>query len=233
MGPGSRVGFHAAYRLNPVLGPIESGQGNALVGYYAAQLGLPERAVAYITQAHPEEMQWLSIDDAANLGIGVLPFEGSPQTAAVAPPVRLPSSQAPVAPSAENAARAFVFELAAHWSASNAELMPFLAHAYADAVNFYGDRRNPDFILKFKRTYAERWPERSYRIRDGSLRVACQPDLTCNVDGIADWDFRSPARNARSVGAGSFGLGILLGANGPRIVSETSAVIARHVDAPP
>ena len=46
----SKLGFHAAYRL--VDGKAsESGVGNALVGAYLNQIGLPDNAVVYVTSA--------------------------------------------------------------------------------------------------------------------------------------------------------------------------------------
>ncbi len=74
MQPGSQVGFHAAYKnQNGLLS--ESGVGNALVGSYLNQLGLPDRAVAYITSPAPESIQWLSFNDALQIGIDVAKFE--------------------------------------------------------------------------------------------------------------------------------------------------------------
>lgn len=73
MEPGSQIGFHAAYREQN--GKLEeSGVGNALAGSYLNQLGLPERAVTYITSTAPESIQWLTLDDARNTGIDVIPF---------------------------------------------------------------------------------------------------------------------------------------------------------------
>ena len=74
MQPGSQVGFHAAYK-NQNGSLRESGVGNALVGSYLNQLGLPERAVAYITSPAPESIQWLSFHDALQIGIDVSKFE--------------------------------------------------------------------------------------------------------------------------------------------------------------
>jgi hypothetical protein len=77
MQPGSQVGFHAAYK-NQDGALKESGVGNALVGSYLNQLGLPDRAVAYITSPAPESIQWLSFEDALQIGIDVSKFEPDP-----------------------------------------------------------------------------------------------------------------------------------------------------------
>jgi uncharacterized protein YraI len=69
VGNGARVGFHAAYYVDDQGRAIETGQGNALIGAYLNQLGLSEKAVLYITGAAPEEMAWLTPDEAEDLGI--------------------------------------------------------------------------------------------------------------------------------------------------------------------
>ncbi len=71
----ARIGFHAAYSDNN--GQLqESGIANALIGSYLNQLGLPENAVAYITHAAPQSMQWLNVSEARSNGIDVQPAEG-------------------------------------------------------------------------------------------------------------------------------------------------------------
>ena len=66
----ARVGFHAAH-VQTGDGKVATSVGNALVGAYVAQLGLPERAVIYVTSAAPDEIKWLTFDDAQAIGIDV------------------------------------------------------------------------------------------------------------------------------------------------------------------
>ncbi|MCA1443247.1 hypothetical protein I6F07_24095 [Ensifer sp. IC4062] len=64
----SKLGFHAAYRV--VNGKAsESGVGNALVGAYLNQNGLPDNAIIYVTSAPPEGIEWLTADKAPAAGI--------------------------------------------------------------------------------------------------------------------------------------------------------------------
>ncbi len=79
MSRSAMIGFHAAY-VNNQSGPAETGVGNALVGAYFNSLGLPNRAVAYMTVASPESMQWLSYDDAQKLGLNVSIFDVAPSS---------------------------------------------------------------------------------------------------------------------------------------------------------
>lgn len=69
----SKLGFHAAYRV--VDGKAsESGVGNALVGAYLNQIGLPDNAIIYVTSAPPEGIEWLTADKATSAGISYEPL---------------------------------------------------------------------------------------------------------------------------------------------------------------
>ena len=74
LGPTAKLGFHAAYRVDGSV-TRETGMGNALVGAYLTRIGLPLSAVAYITKASPEDMTWLTPDDAKKVGIDLSIFE--------------------------------------------------------------------------------------------------------------------------------------------------------------
>jgi hypothetical protein len=81
MGKTAEVGFEAAYIFNN--GAAEQNStGNALVGAYLNRIGLPDRAIVYITQAAPQSMAWLNLEDAKNEGIDVSLFtpNGATQT---------------------------------------------------------------------------------------------------------------------------------------------------------
>jgi chemotaxis protein MotB len=61
----SKIGFHAAFRADGQ----ESGSANALIGAYLTRLGFSYQAIAYMTEAPPDGMHWLSPSDAADVGI--------------------------------------------------------------------------------------------------------------------------------------------------------------------
>jgi hypothetical protein len=93
MGASAQIGFHAAYRDEGGV-PIETGEGNAILGAYLNQIGLTEAAIAYITRAAPRSMTWLTMAEAARHNIDVQLFS-SPTVALPAPP------PVPVAPRTE------------------------------------------------------------------------------------------------------------------------------------
>ena len=65
---GAKIGFHAAFALKDGQA-TEAGAPNALLGAYLNKIGLPDRAIVYVTQSPPEGMTWFSAADAAKTGI--------------------------------------------------------------------------------------------------------------------------------------------------------------------
>jgi hypothetical protein len=79
MGDPALIGFHAAYHEGAT-GIAESGMGNAVLGAYLNSLGLSEGAIAYITMAAPNEMTWLTLQEAAKHGIEVRSLQANAAT---------------------------------------------------------------------------------------------------------------------------------------------------------
>jgi hypothetical protein len=73
MGQGATVGFHAAFTIENGQDTVSS-VANAQVGAYLSQLGLSSSAITYITAPQPNEIRWLTFDDAAQIGIEVSKF---------------------------------------------------------------------------------------------------------------------------------------------------------------
>jgi ATP-dependent protease ClpP protease subunit len=88
---GAKVGFHAAY-VTYNGESQETGMGNALAGAYLNQLGLTQSAIAYITEAAPQNMKWLTAEDAKSVGITMTvlasnaPEPAIPETKSSPPP---------------------------------------------------------------------------------------------------------------------------------------------------
>lgn len=64
----ARVGFHATY-VEKDGGMMEGGAGNAVVETYLSGLGLDRKAVAFVTSAPSEGIEWLTPKNAATVGI--------------------------------------------------------------------------------------------------------------------------------------------------------------------
>ena len=222
VGEYSSVGFHTAYIVKSG-GPTESGPGNAILGAYLSQLGLPEEAILYITHAAPTSMQWMSIEEATEFGITV---------------AKLPSSHVAPGPSGaavaehpegnpERHAIAFVLALFERWSGPNAELLASLDRLYMDKVLYYGKSETRQSVLLTKRHFANRWTQRAYTVRPSSLTATCAgASRTCRVKGTMSWKFQeaNTPNKTTSRGVASFEYSIVLKDEGPKIAAESSLV---------
>lgn len=331
----SRVGFHAAH-VQTGETKVATSVGNALVGAYVSQLGLPERAVIYVTSAAPDEIKWLTFSDAQSIGIDVrqVNLNGAPNRQAqpaVASPVQAPSSPpsgswgqygdwiqifsrptmleatqiateykrrfdntyvfryvngwyavviGPLPPGtgvarkdalvaagvipndslvartermaevvyggnpvpaasaaiagparsglAEQRARDYFEMLQARWSMDNATALATLRDAYSDIVNYYGRPLEKRTVLDEKRAFVQRWPERTYSIRPGTVNVSCDADgRLCTVTGVTDWRAASAARGAVSTGAATYEMQFIQEGGRISIIGESATILNR------
>jgi endonuclease/exonuclease/phosphatase family metal-dependent hydrolase len=110
MGSSARIGFHAAYVVENGQ-TSESGAANALLGAYLNRLGLSDSAILYITSSPPQDLQWMSLADARDLGIDValLPPEPPKTYGSAAPALQRlgPSASGPATPPGQGAEAKF------------------------------------------------------------------------------------------------------------------------------
>lgn len=218
----AQVGFHAAYDGSS---GNETGVGNAILGAYVNKLGLSYSAVIYITQASPASMTWLSADDAKKNDIDVKILEPSNPSSGYGAPQSGPSHS----PSSLRAkVGEFVSLLFAVWSGPNDKVAAILPRLYGAHVLFYGRNLSDDEVLADKMKSINRWPQRLYKMREGSLAVECNEAVgACKASGIVDWVVRSPARNAQGGGASSFEYTFEMRDGPLRITAEGGSVISR------
>ncbi len=100
---------------------------------------------------------------------------------------------------------------------------------YADQVFYYGKLASRQAVVDDKVRFATRWPDRKYQIRSGTLVSDCdQASTTCKVEGIVDWETRSPARGASSTGSARFSYTLNTAGKSLTIISENSSVLRRN-----
>jgi hypothetical protein len=220
-GPKATIGFHAAFASDT---GATSGMGNALVGAYLNQIGLPMAAIAYITQSEPSAMTWLNWRDATNYGIAVKPFIASPTSASPpSTPSSPPSSPPPSSTvSFVEGTKSFVARVVGAWGSPDRSV-------YGDIVNYYGKPTAVAAVLADKNKFAQRWPERHYALTWST--VDCQPnnsgDEVCKLDGEGTWE----VKNAQKVARGTMRMTykVLWRRDGtPQILEENSAVVSRE-----
>jgi hypothetical protein len=225
LGTGSKVGFHAAY-VQRAGGTAESGPGNAVLGAYLDQIGLPEDAIVYITQAAPNSMKWLNMDEAAQHGIDVelLP---APNAAPTSDQNVAAGNANPEPPQSSLTGRAtsLVVGLAARWSEPNAEMLGTLDELYVDKVFYHGKLTPRQAVVLEKRRFAERWPQRSYKIRPHSITASCNAaSEMCRVQGVMERELANPATNTKSRDVATFDFSIARSGEALKIAAETSSV---------
>jgi hypothetical protein len=196
-----RVGFHAA--VNPATG--QQSVGNAIAGAYFGKLGLSDDAIAYMTDAAPESIQWLTSADAQRLGIKVNYIKEPTSTAqapATTPTATRPAQTAPAAPNGNGVPTPGVTQEAvedwlrgffARGNAPNSSQTreAILAFYYGPQHGggqtwSYGKYLMPNDLVADKRKFMARWPDRLYTLREGSVSFNWNAGDWFNVTGIVD-----------------------------------------------
>ena len=100
--------------------------------------------------------------------------------------------------------------------------MPLLASLYAETVVYHGKSTPRQAVLLSKHRLADRWTERAYTIRPGSLSATCaKAGTTCRVKGVMSWKYYEPRHANRSRGVDNFEYRVVLAGEAPQIIAET------------
>ena len=200
-----------------------SSAGNALVGAYLNQLGLPTSAIVYITGTPPDGMQWLNFADARRYGIDVRPFnvaarqtptlDNSPQE------IHFRRKHLPL--------RKELFEFVNATNRANDLSLSYLEGKYPDQVNYYGKVLSKNSVLNDKRAFFKKWPTRNYSIRSSSVTITCETETKCKTEGIVDWEASGSILNSK--GAAALSLMWILQNSTWKISSENSHVFDRKL----
>ena len=216
----AHVGFHAVYVEAEGQAAVSSA-GNALVGAYLNQLGMPTSAVIYITEAPPKGMQWLSFADAQRYGIDVQLFNlGAKQAPKVSAADGSFSSQV-------SSVKKELFEFVGATNRSNDLSLSYLEEKYPDEVTYYGKVLPKKSVLNDKRNFFKKWPTRNYSIRPSSVTIVCESETICKTEGILDWEASGSILNSN--GTAAFSLVWTLQDVGWKISSENSRAIERKI----
>jgi hypothetical protein len=174
-------------------------------------------------------MQWLSTEDASQHGIDValLPPPDSIQGLKPISPTFNEQSQA----SAVQRATDFVRALALRWSGPNENALRSLDELYADEVRYHGKLIPRKLVVLDTKRFAERWPERNYTIRPGSISATCvEPSEVCRVRATMDRVLANGATKAKWSDASSFEYRIATSGEALQIIAE-STLLDKHLEA--
>jgi hypothetical protein len=235
------VGFHAA--INTQTGAMSVG--NAWAGSYFGKLGLSDEAIAYLTEASPDSIQWLTSADAERLGIRVSYVKVDP-TAPAQPPAKTiagePASDQSGAVASDEAVNLWLDRYFTAGNAPNntqtrenvlAWYYPW-RHVTDAAISYYKRSVTLDELVADKFKFMNRWPNRRYRLHPGSVSINWQGKVVnlVTVNGVVDWTCSSPERRESSAGSAQFTFVLWIeNGGGFSIVSEDGRVITRKVSA--
>ena len=99
---------------------------------------------------------------------------------------------------------------------------------YAERVRFHGRSMTLAALTAEKRRFVQRWPERRYEPRAGTMQTACSASLAlCRVETAFDFRAENPAKGLRAQGVSTVTFEVSFAGGRPVIVSETSRVLRR------
>lgn len=110
------------------------------------------------------------------------------------------------------------------WSRNEEVNRESVERLYADRVVYYGKSMSRADILRDKRAYIRRWPERRYEIAPGSVDVTCTAgNAFCKATAVMNW--RRAGRDGRAVSGASRMTFLVSKESGGRIVRESATTI--------
>lgn len=184
---------------------------------YLDEMGVSHGLLKLALSYDSADIRYLSASEMRNLNVTTSDDVATPQ---------MPEQESPVtarSPSPEDSARELVIILIEQ---DGSGALGAVAELYAESVSYYGEPTSLQDVLEDKRRYFDRWPERSYQVRDDSIVSTCG-NGSCMVSGIYDWTVRSLPRQSQAQGVARFNYQIALRNGEPKVVSESGEVIDR------
>ncbi|MBZ6077539.1 hypothetical protein [Microvirga puerhi] len=145
----------------------------------------------------------------------------------------LASPQNDARPERTQAARDLTLRYLQSWSSVTEEGLDATSEFYGPRVLFHGRLVSARNLMREKRRFIRRWPERSYNARPGTLQVACEMQGDdCAVQAIFDFTAAHPKRGRQAQGVGALQLIVTFVDNQPVIAAESSIVLDQGPDQP-
>jgi hypothetical protein len=134
----------------------------------------------------------------------------------------------------EQAARQLVTAYFEAWSSPNARAIQAMPEFYGRTVTFHGRTMSRQALMKEKRRFVRRWPDRTYRLRPETLEVLCAPSgQSCTVRSDFTFDATGPSGARHAKGSGKVEFVVDVSGDPPIIMSEASIVRNRQAKADP
>jgi len=180
------------------------------------------------SDAH-REMPWSDVADLAKkFTVQVYCEAGTLRTSDTTPAPKNETAPAPKTTTAalEPEAKEFVLSLEAKWSRPNEEALAGLDQIYDDEVMYFGKKSSKEEVIKEKRAFARKFPEREYKPKE-PISVWCSEGI-CTVRGLLDFRSVDPIAKIMSEGVASFEYQLILSGGAVKIILEAGEVLKRN-----
>jgi FG-GAP repeat len=137
----------------------------------------------------------------------------------------LPAPEAQASMLEPQRAKDFALSLQGLWSRPNSEMLAALDALYEDEVMYFGKKTSREAVLKEKRAFATRFPQREYKPKE-PISVWCGDD-SCMVHGLVDFRAVDPVARIVSSGIATFEYQFLMLRPKPKIKMENGDVLSR------
>jgi hypothetical protein len=228
--PGS-IGVHRIYFTDSYTGTrdeavVDMQRSTAAILGYLREMGVEAEFLEVSYGYDRDDMRFLSGSEMARMRVTTEDFAYDVTVLAAAPAAPAPAEAPPaeVARDVEAAALKLVEEIVAAHGQTASTAISRVTNSYAGSVEYYGRRSPLIDVVREKRSYFERWPQREYRIRQDSLTVSCGGSV-CRVTGLYDWSVRNAERSNEFVGLARFSYSVEI--TSMQIVAERSEIVAR------
>lgn len=124
----------------------------------------------------------------------------------------------------EEASGAFVQTYMKLWSSPTPEAMAYMDRVFPGEIVYFDQTLSHSAVMQQKRRFLERWPLRSFVVRNDGISVSCNQQHLCTAWGLVDWHCRSPERHADVTGTSVFAFQIQ---DGQTVLDEDGFVVAR------
>jgi hypothetical protein len=195
--------------------------------------GLSRAKIATLPLLHEKALLRVRLDGGAQMLTQARALCGGKLASASA--VVLPDDRAPPAARPDNSgpldarARQFLDEYMKRTEGETEQVLSYVRNNFGAEIRYYGKVVPLSQVVQDKRSYLNRWPQRSYTLKPDTMKIECDnARSTCLLTGELDYDVRDPRASRKSSGSATYELRVTFSQAGPKVVEENGRTLARR-----
>jgi hypothetical protein len=195
--------------------------------------GLSRAKIATLPLLHEKALLRVRLDGGAQMLTQARALCGGKLASASA--VVLPDDRAPPAARPDNAgpldarARQFLDEYMKRTEGETEQVLSYVRNNFGAEIRYYGKVVPLSQVVQDKRSYLNRWPQRSYTLKPDTMKIECDnARSTCLLTGELDYDVRDPRASRASSGSATYELRVTFSQAGPKVVEENGRTLVRR-----